>query len=154
VSFQEEWVLPASVQSYADDDLLRRVRRLLPDDMAVRISGQPSCRTITVDLAESEVQAVASKLEARGQLAWDWRDDMEPPRSGDAYDLHIELVDDGRPILRVYSNSGENRRAWPLAFSIAEGLADDLGAIPEEDAPPPSDRIPLFIEPGKTSKPN
>jgi hypothetical protein len=156
MSFQEEWVLPQPVDSYSSDDLLRRVRGLLPDGIEITISGESDNRTIHVSFATTAVEAIAAKLSKRdGQLDWDWRGDMDPPRpDGDVYDVHVDIVDDERPILRIYSNDGENRQAWPLAFSIAASLAEDLGAIPEEDAPPPSDRIPMFVEPGKASKPN
>ena len=156
MSFQEEWVLPQPVESYSSNDLLGRVRGLLPDGIAITISGEPDDRTIHVNFAATEVDAIAAKLSERaGQLDWDWRADMDPPRSdGDVYDVHIDIVDHQRPILRIYSNDGANRQAWPLVFSVAASLAEDLGAIPEEEAPPPSDRMPMFVEPGKTSKSN
>jgi len=154
MSFHEEWVLPQPVESYASDDLLGRVRSLLPDGIAIAISGEPDSRTIQVNFATAEVDIIAVTLSKRdGQLDWDWRADMDVPRSdGDVYDVHLDIVDDERPILRIYSNDGENRQAWPLVFSIAASLAKDLGAIPEEEAPPPSDRIPMFIEPGKAGR--
>jgi hypothetical protein len=156
MSFQEEWVLPNPVESYSNDDLLNLVRKLLPEGVAVTISGEPDDRAIHVEFPTTHIEVIAEKLSQRdGQLDWDWRDEIDPPLQGGAtYDVHIDLVDDDRPILRIYSNDGENRAAWPLVFSIASSMAEDLGAIPEEDAPPPSDRIPMFIEPGKRSKPN
>lgn len=156
MSFQSQWVLPEPVQAYGDAALLSRVKALLPEGIALSISGPPEMRTIRARLPVVRVDEIAAKLATReGELGWDWRRDMDPPRSGgDSYDVHIDFVDDDRPILRICSSDGENRAAWPLAFSIASSLADDLGGIPEDEATPPSDRFPMFIEPGKRSKPN
>lgn len=158
MSFEEAWVLPKVVSNYADADLVSRVRDLFPPKagIQVRISGELSCRSIRVDVPLAEVEAVADKLAARpGELDWDWRAEMDPPddEDDDVYALYIDIVDDDYPLIRIYSNEGSNRAAWPLLFSIASSLADELGAIPEEDAPPRSDHIPMFIEPGKP-KPN
>ncbi|NOU33871.1 MAG: hypothetical protein HOO96_38755 [Polyangiaceae bacterium] len=156
MSFQEEWVLPQPVESYSDEDLLGRVRALLPEGTSVEVSGDPDCRTIRVDFQVADVDAIAEKLATRpGQLDWEWREDFDPPRGGGQdYNVHVDIVDDERPILRIYSNDGENRQAWPLVCAIASSLAEELGGIPEDEAPPPSDHIPMFIEPKKVQKPN
>lgn len=153
MSFQEEWVLPEPVENYSSEHLLAIVRSLLPEGPVVTISGLHRCRTLRVDFPVHAVDRIAAKLSKRpGELDWDWHDDMDPPREGRMkYDVHIDVVDDERPIVRIYSNDGQNREAWPIVLSIASSLATELGAIPEEDAPPPSDRFPLFIEPGKRS---
>ncbi len=156
MSFEEEWVLPQPVESYTDEDLVRQVRALLPEGIRVQVSGDPDCRTIRVDFCVADVDAIAETLAARpGQLDWEWREELDPPRDGGQdYNVHIDIVDDERPILRIYSNDGENRQAWPLLCAIASSLSDELGGIPEEEAPPPSDRLPMFIEPKKVQKPN
>jgi len=155
MSFQEEWVLPKPVETYSSVDLVRRVRGLLPDGLRVGISGRADNRTIQIDLPAQQVDVVGAKLSKRdGQLDWNWRGEVDPPSSGDVYELLIDVVDDERPLLRIASNDGENRQGWPIVFSIASSLAEELGAIPEEEAQPPNDRIPMFIEPDKSSKPN
>jgi hypothetical protein len=163
MSFQEEWILPEPVETLASDDLVARVRLLLPDDVLVSIRGQGDDRTIDIVFEADRVEAIASKLSAReGQLDWEWRADMDPPMNdGTSYDVHIDIVDDKGPTLRIYSNDGANRAAWPIVFSIASSLAEQLGALADEDSPPSSDRIPIFIEPpgagrgrGGSSKPN
>lgn len=143
-------MLPQPVESYANEELVVRLRANLPVGIAVQISGTTECRTLHVAFSVEQVEGIAKKLSSRdGQLDWDWRGDLEPPRDGDAYEVEIDVAHDERPLLRVYSNDGNNREAWPLVFSMASSLAEDLDAIPEEDAPPPSDRIPLFIAPGR-----
>jgi len=153
MSFEEAWVLPHPVESYSDGDLLGRVRGLLPDGLAIEITGEPDERTLSIEMPTNRVDSIAEKLARRdGQLDWDWRGEVEtPPRGADAYVTHIDIVNDDRPLLRIYSNDGDNRQAWPLVFSVAASLAEQLGATPLDDAPPPSDSLPMFIEPGKTS---
>jgi len=150
MSFAEDWVLPNPAESYSTDDLLARLRKLLPVGVVATASGDTVRRTFHVTFAVAQVEAVAQMLSSRpGQLAWDWRAELEPPRFGLDYVVHLDVLEDERPILRASSNDGENRAAWPLVSSMASSLAEDLGAVPEEDAPPPSERLPLFIEPGK-----
>ena len=43
--------------------------------------------------------------------------------------MDVDFVDDEHPLIRIYSNDGDNRDAWPIVFSIASSLAEDLGAV-------------------------
>ncbi len=135
MSFEEAWFLPKPVTTYSSDDLVARVRALLPAGVQVSVHGESDdARAITIDFPASLVDAIAAKLSAReGQLDWDWRDDLDPPREGDAYSVDVDFVDDEHPLIRIYSNDGDNREAWPIVLSIASSLAEDLGAIAEED---------------------
>lgn len=145
MSWQEDWVLPHSVESLLDAEILEKVRAILPASVELKlVNEEPAYRIVLATFAPDAVELVAAKLSERdGQLDWDWRADMDPPPHGvSVYKLHVELVDDERPILRVCSNDGTNREAWPLAFSLCSSLAEELGAIPEEDAPPPSSSEP------------
>lgn len=51
--------------------------------------------------------------------------------------------------VETMSNDGHNRDARPVVVAVAACLASKLGGVPEEDAEPPSDRIPPFIDPSK-----
>jgi hypothetical protein len=153
MSFQQEWVLPRPVEAYSNEALIGQVRRWLPTDAIVEVTGVPSDRTLSVRFATTDVESIADGLEQ--YLFEDWQRDLDPPRHSDgSYLLHIEVVDDERPILRIYSNEGDNRQGWPILAAIASGLAEALGGVPEDEAPEPSDKIPMFIAPGKASKPN
>ncbi len=137
MSFEEAWVLPKPVESYGTDDLIARVRALLPEGVTISAFGDVD-RAITVEFPATLVDAIAAKLSARdGQLDWDWRRELDPPRKGDRYRVDLDVVDDERPLIRVASNDGDNREAWPLVFSIASSLAEDLGAVDAEDEIPP-----------------
>lgn len=156
MSFEECWILPPAVAPFSDEEWHQRVRALLPQEVEITVSGDLEDRSIRVELPLALVEAVASTLATReGQLQWDWRAELDPPRGDrDRYTLSIDLVTDERPILRIYSNDGDNRAAWPIVFSIASSLAEEVGGIPEEDFPAPSDRIPMFVEPTKASDPH
>jgi hypothetical protein len=155
MSFGEEWVLPHPVETYSDADLVARVRALLPAGISVALVGANDARALRVMFRPVDVDAIAAKLSSReGQLDWKWRHEMDPPRNADAYTIQLDIVDDEGPVLRVHSNDEHNREAWPIAFSIASSLAEDLDA---EDAFDPfeMDRIPMFIAPRKLpEKPN
>ena len=154
MSFGEEWVLPCGVETYSDEDLVAKVRGLLPAGTVVALLGENDARAVCVTFPASDVESIAAKLASReGQLDWEWRRDMDPPRDGETYTVQIDIVDDQGPLVRVHSSDESNREAWPIAFSIASSLAEILGATSSDDAPI-SDAFPMFIEPGRTSKPN
>ena len=139
MSFEEAWVLPRSAASYASEELLARVRAMLPAATEIAVEGDADDdRTIRVTFEETDAERVGASLARRsGQLDWDWKSDLDPPlfRDDGLYEVAIDVVQDAeRPLVRVYSNDAENRAAWPLAFAIASTLAEDLGAVPEEDA--------------------
>lgn len=154
MSVTEAWVLPLPLPSYEPGEVLARVRALLPAGTAVDAVGHDR-RTVRVTFTVSEVEAVAAHLARReGQLAWDWRADLDPPLAdGQTYDLFVALVHDGYPLLRIDPRDGENRQGWPLLFSLASSLAEDLGAVPAEEMPPESDHLSLVRALGRL-KPN
>ncbi len=155
MSFREAWVLPLPLPSYEPTEVLARVRKLLPAGLAVDLTGHEH-RTLRITFTTADVDVLAAHLARRpGQLDWDWRDELDPPLAdGVTYDVFVTLVHDGYPLVRIDSNDGENRQAWPLVFSIASSLAEDLDAVPEESMPPTSAHYPPFIVPGGSTKPN
>lgn len=159
MSFSEEWVLPEPVGAYASEALVAQVAAIVAGSAEVAIRDAGDARALTISFGAAQVEALASKLAERpGQLDWDWRADLDPPRRGGSrYVVQIDVVHDDPPLLRIDSNVEENRAAWPILFSIASSLAEELGVAPDEEAPPSSDELPIFIEPGRRggeSKPN
>ena len=150
MSFGEEWVLRQRVDSFSTDDLRARVAALLPEGVALKVTGKRS-RRIQVTFGADAVETLAAKLASRpGQLDWDWREDMEAP-SGGSYEVLVELVKDELPLVRVSSNDGNNRQAWPIAFAIASSLAEDLGVLSDDEEARVKEGVPMFIEPGRGS---
>ena len=154
MSVSEAWVLPLPLPSYEPAALLTRVRALLPAGTAVDLVGHDR-RTVRVTFTVADAEAIGAHLGRReGQLDWDWRADLDPPLAdGETYDLFVALVHDGYPLVRIDPRDGENRQGWPLVFSLASSLAEELGAVPAEEMPPASDHLSLVRVPGKL-KPN
>ena len=133
MSFGEEWVLRQRVDSFSNDDLRARVAAILPEGVTLKVTGKRSSRTIQVTFGADAVETLAAKLASRpGQLDWDWRKDIEAPPGG-SYEVFVELVKDELPLVRVSSNDGDNRQAWPIAFAIASSLAEDLGVLSDDE---------------------
>ena len=134
MGFGEEWVLRQRVDSYSSEDLRTRVAAILPRGVAVKVTWRRSSRMISVTFRADAVESIAAKLASRpGQLDWDWRGDMEPPADGATHEVLVELVNDELPLVRVSSTDGGNRQAWPIAFSIASSLAEDLGCLSDDE---------------------
>ncbi len=148
MGYEEEWVLPVPVRTYADDDLAARLRNVLPDGATVHVDGAAAERTIRVSFHPREADAVADRLAAAdGDIPRDWRREMAPPRSDTGlYEVAVGLVDHEQPLLRVYSKDAGNLEAWPLASGIGASLAAALGALAEEEAAP-TERFPMFAAP-------
>jgi len=84
-------------------------------------------------------------------LGFDYRDredvrrDLDPPE-GEHYNVTLDVVapdnenNEPRPFVRIYSNDGDNRDAWPVVHDIGLALAMRLGMIDEDDQAEPPKR--------------
>jgi len=134
MSWEERWVLPHAIDTYEATDIAKKVGAMMPDGTEVTsVVDEDGDIIVRVSFSESELDSVGAKLAGDGFLDWEWESEIDPPRHTEHYVVQIELKTDEQPLISVYSNDTENRAAWPLAFTIAARLAEELDAI-EEDA--------------------
>ena len=152
MSFSEHFHLPNLVTSYDRTQVEEFVRSIVPSNTRVEVrSDGAGDFCVLWAMAPNLVEEAAQLLGDSPQtwLNYEWRADMDPPqgtiedangRSADGYEMWVEFVDvtdetneDTGPeyLIRVSSNDGGNREAWPLAFALAGRLAEEFDALDE-----------------------
>lgn len=94
---------------------------------------------ISVVLRAARAENIPTLLGFDDRDLEDVRRDLGPPE-GEHYNVTLDVVapDADEPaIVRVYSNDGDNRDAWPVAHDIGLALAMRLGIVDEDAEPPP-----------------